>query len=163
MNTQEEAVAAALAKYQDALNGSSTEVVMKLYAPDGVFMPQNFPSSVGADAVRFAAITLTVKFEIAEIRQIASDWAIARTNSAGTVKVNATGKGGPIPRFRDAVEQLEAGFDELVITDGRGFRESGDLDKLKIVYPSDILTMPGTATPSSRVDTVDNRDVSEKK
>lgn len=37
---------------------------MKLYAPDGVFMPQHFPSSVGADAVRnaydgvFEAITL---------------------------------------------------------------------------------------------------------
>jgi uncharacterized protein (TIGR02246 family) len=101
MNAQEEAIAAVLAKYQDALNGSSTDAVMKLYASDGVFMPQHFPSSVGADAVRkaydtvFAAITLTVKFEIAEIRQIAPDWAIARTNSAGTVRVNATGGGGP--------------------------------------------------------------------
>jgi uncharacterized protein (TIGR02246 family) len=101
MNAQEEAIAAVLANYQDALNGSSTDAVMKLYASDGVFMPQNFPSSVGADAVRkaydavFTAITLTVKFEIAEIRQIAPDWAIARTNSAGTVRVNATGGGGP--------------------------------------------------------------------
>jgi uncharacterized protein (TIGR02246 family) len=101
MNAQEEAIAAVLANYQDALNGSSTDAVMKLYASDGVFMPQNFPSSVGADAVRkaydavFAAITLTVKFELAEIRQIAPDWAIARTNSAGTVRVNATGGGGP--------------------------------------------------------------------
>jgi ketosteroid isomerase-like protein len=43
----------------------------------------------------FTAITLTVKFEIAEIRQIAPDWAIARTNSAGTVRVNATGGGSP--------------------------------------------------------------------
>jgi uncharacterized protein (TIGR02246 family) len=101
MNAQEEAIAAVLANYQDALNGSSTDAVMKLYASDGVFMPQNFPSSVGSDAVRkaydavFAAITLTVKFEIAEIRQIAPDWAIARTNSAGSVRVNATGGGGP--------------------------------------------------------------------
>jgi uncharacterized protein (TIGR02246 family) len=101
MNANEEAVTAVLANYQDALNQSDTDAVMKLYAPDGVFMPQYFPSSVGADAVRkaydgvFEAITLKVKFEVAEVRQIAADWAIARTNSAGTVTVKATGGGGP--------------------------------------------------------------------
>ena len=101
MNVNEEAVAAELANYEDALNQSDTEAVMKLYAPDGVFMPQHFPSSVGADAVRKAydgvieAITLKEKFVIAEIHQIAPEWAIARTNSAGTVTVKATGGGGP--------------------------------------------------------------------
>jgi uncharacterized protein (TIGR02246 family) len=101
MNPNERAIAAVLANYQDALNQSDTEAVMKLYAPDGVFMPQNFPSSVGVDAVRkayatvFEAITLTVEFKVAEVLQIAPDWAIARTNSAGTVKVNVTGDGGP--------------------------------------------------------------------
>src|SRR5271169_4516129 len=89
MNANEKAVAAVLTKYQDALNQSDTDAVMKLYAPDGVFMPQNSPSSVGVDAVRkaydavFNAITLEVKFDFAEIHQIAPDWAIARTNSAG--------------------------------------------------------------------------------
>ena len=74
---------------------------MKLYASDGVFMPQNSPSSIGSGAVRkayeavFGAITLSVKFEIAEIRQIAPDWVFARTNSAGTTKIYATGAGGP--------------------------------------------------------------------
>ena len=101
MNANEEPVAAVLANYEDALNQSDTEAVMKLYAPDGVFMPQHFPSSVGADAVRkaydgvFEAITLKVKFVVAEVHQIAPDWAIARTNSAGTVTVKATGGGGP--------------------------------------------------------------------
>src|SRR5258708_344099 len=101
MNADEQAVAAVLAKYQDALNQSDTDAVTKLYASDGVFMPQHFPSSVGAVAVRkaydavFNAITLTVKFNVAEIHQIAPEWAIARTNSAGTVKVRATGGGGP--------------------------------------------------------------------
>jgi uncharacterized protein (TIGR02246 family) len=101
MNADEQAIAAVLAKYQDALNQSDTNAVMNLYASDGVFMPQHFPSSVGAAAVRraydavFGSITLAVKFEVAEIKQIAPDWAIARTNSAGTVKVNATGRGGP--------------------------------------------------------------------
>ena len=101
MNANEKAIAAVLANYQDALNQSDTEAVMKLYAADGVFMPQHFPSSVGADAVRnaydgvFEAITLKVKFVVAEVHQIAPDWAIARTNSAGTVTVKATGGGGP--------------------------------------------------------------------
>src|SRR5271155_1287997 len=101
MNTDEKAIATLLAKYEDALNRSDTAAVMKLYAPDGVFMPQHFPSSVGADAVRkayngvFEAITLKVKFVVAEVHQIAQDWAIARTNSAGTVTVKATGGGGP--------------------------------------------------------------------
>src|SRR5712664_3159271 len=101
MNADEQAVAAVLAKYQDALNQSDTNAVMKLYASDGVFMPQHSPSSVGAVAVRkaydavFNAITLTVKFNVAEIHQIAPEWAIARTNSAGTVKVKTTGGGGP--------------------------------------------------------------------
>ena len=101
MNANEQAVAAVLAEYQDALNQSDTDAVMKLYASDGVFMPQHFPSSVGADAVRkaylavFEAITLRVEFKVAEVLQIAPDWAIARTNSAGTAKFNATGDGGP--------------------------------------------------------------------
>jgi len=101
MNANEQAIAAVLAKYQDALNQSDTNAVMTLYASDGVFMPQNSPSSVGVDAVRkaydavFNAIALHVNFDVAEIHQIAPDWAIARTNSAGTVKVKATGGGGP--------------------------------------------------------------------
>ena len=98
MNTDEQAIAEALAIYQKALNDADTSAVMKLYAPDGVFMPQHFPSSVGTESVKaaydavFTAIRLTVKFEIAEVVQTAPQWAFARTNSAGTVKVNATGQ-----------------------------------------------------------------------
>src|SRR5580658_3031640 len=98
MNSDEKAIGAVLAKYQDALNQSGTDAVMELYAADGVFMPQNSPSSVGAQTIRkayeavFAAIKLNVKFDIAEIRQLAPKWAFARTNSAGRSKVNATGE-----------------------------------------------------------------------
>jgi uncharacterized protein (TIGR02246 family) len=97
MNENERAVAAVLGNYQDALNASNTDVVMKLYAPDGVFMPQNSPSSVGADEVRkaykdvFQRIKLSVKFSIAEVAQVAPDWICARSNSAGTGTVSATG------------------------------------------------------------------------
>jgi len=101
MNANQKAVAEVLAQYQEALNQSRTDAVMKLYASDGVFMPQNSPSSVGAEEVRraydavFKTIKLTVKFEIAEIVEMTPDWVFARTNSAGTVKVYATGAGGP--------------------------------------------------------------------
>ena len=101
MNANEKAVAELLAKYQDALNQSDTDAVMKLYAPDGVFMPQNSPSSVGGSEVRraydavFKVIKLTVKFNVAEVVEVAPNWVFARTNSAGTVRVHATGAGGP--------------------------------------------------------------------
>ena len=101
MNANEKAVAAVLAQYQDALNQSDTSAVMRLYAPNGVFMPQNSPSSIGADEVRraydgvFKTIKLTVKFDVAEVVEMAPNWVFARTNSAGTVKVHATGAGGP--------------------------------------------------------------------
>jgi uncharacterized protein (TIGR02246 family) len=97
MNSDEKAVASVLASYEKALNESDTDAVMKLYASDGVFMAQNFPSSVGTSAVRkayetvFKTIKLTVKFNIAEVVQVAPEWAFARTNSAGNVTVNATG------------------------------------------------------------------------
>ena len=54
MNANEKAVAEVLAKYQDALNNSDTNAVMRLYADDGVFMPPYSQSAVGAAAVRQA-------------------------------------------------------------------------------------------------------------
>ena len=98
MNPEEQAVAAVLTTYQDALNASSTDAVIPLYAPDGIFMPQNSPSSIGTAAVRaaydavFSAITLGVNFEVAEVKQLGPEWVMARTNSAGTVTVHATGE-----------------------------------------------------------------------
>jgi uncharacterized protein (TIGR02246 family) len=98
MNKDEKAVADVLHTYQDALVRSDLQGCVGLYAPDGVFMPQNSPSSVGIDAVRnayaavFRAIELSVVFNIEEVRQLAPDWVMARTNSSGTVKVHATGE-----------------------------------------------------------------------
>ena len=97
MSTTKEAVTALLAKYNDALNTSSPDAVMPLYAEDGVFMPPYSPSAVGSEALRkaydavFKAITLNVKFTIAEIVELTPEWAFARTNSAGTTLDHATG------------------------------------------------------------------------
>jgi uncharacterized protein (TIGR02246 family) len=97
MSATKEAITALLADYNDALNTSSTDAVMSLYAEDGVFMPPYTPSAVGAEALTkaydavFKAIALNVKFTIAEIVELAPDWAFARTNSAGTTLDHATG------------------------------------------------------------------------
>jgi uncharacterized protein (TIGR02246 family) len=98
MNADEQAIASTLKTYQDLLNQSDTASIIDLYAPDGIFMPQNSPSSIGTAAVRsayvavFSAITLSVLFDIAEVLQLAPTWALARTNSAGTVTIHATGE-----------------------------------------------------------------------
>ena len=95
--SDEEAIAAVLATYQDALNVSDTEAVLPLYAEDGVFMPPYSQSAVGIEAVRkaydavFQAITLSVTFHVVEVVKMAAGWAFARTNSAGTTTVHATG------------------------------------------------------------------------
>ena len=97
MSAATEGVTALLAKYNEALNASSTDAVMPLYTDDGVFMPPYSQSAVGAAAVRkaydavFKAITLNVKFTIAEIVELGPGWAFARTNSAGTTTDHATG------------------------------------------------------------------------
>ena len=101
MKADEKAIAAVVAKYQAALNQSSTVAVMKLYTSDAVYLPPYSLSSVGVQAIReaydavFDAIELNFKFEIAEIQQLASNWAFARTNSAGSVKVKETGESCP--------------------------------------------------------------------
>jgi uncharacterized protein (TIGR02246 family) len=98
MNKDEKAVVDVLNTYQNALVRSDLQTCVSLYTPDSVFMPQDSPSSVGIDAVRnayaavFRAIELSVVFEIEEVRQLAPDWVMARTNSSGIIKVHATGE-----------------------------------------------------------------------
>jgi uncharacterized protein (TIGR02246 family) len=91
------AITGVLSMYEAALNASNTEAVMPLYAEDGVFMPPYSHSAVGKPAVRqaydavFKAITLHVKFNVAEVVEMSPKWAFVRTSSAGTNTVNATG------------------------------------------------------------------------
>ena len=73
----------------------------QLYAHDGVLMAQESASCVGAAAIRaayegmFGAIALSIRFEIAEIRQLAADWAFLRSTSAGTITLKAAGQSVP--------------------------------------------------------------------
>ncbi len=87
-----------MAAYNAALNGGDTAAVLRLYTEDGVFMAPNSPSFVGKTAVRiayervFAELKFDVKFDIVEIVQMAPNWALVRTNSAGTTLHHSTGK-----------------------------------------------------------------------
>ncbi len=90
-------IEAALKAYEQVLNASDVDGVLKLYTQDGVFMAQHNPSAVGVQQVEaaytavFQAIDLNVEFDIVEIEVIADDWAFARSNSSGTTTINATG------------------------------------------------------------------------
>ncbi len=97
----EDAIKKALSDYEAALNASNTEAVMPLYAEDGIFMPPYNQSAIGLAAVKkayqgvFRAITLNVKFHLAELVIMGPDWAFARTNSAGRTTDHATGAKSP--------------------------------------------------------------------
>jgi len=86
-----------LGNYERVLNASDVNGILKLYAKDGVFMPQHSPSQVGTDAIRaayehvFEAIDLDVEFDIIEVEILSDQWAFARTTSTGTTTINADG------------------------------------------------------------------------
>src|SRR5712672_410063 len=95
------AITSVLVAYEAALNASDTDAVRRLYADDVVLMRPFRPSEVGKAAVRQPSVAgprvskLNIKFTIAEIVEMAPDWAFARTNSAGTITVTATGATSP--------------------------------------------------------------------
>jgi ketosteroid isomerase-like protein len=79
------------------MNASNTDALIALYAEEGVLMPPDTRSVVGKAAVREAYVAgskvfaLHVKCNMAEVVQMAPDWSFVRTNSAGAMKINATG------------------------------------------------------------------------
>jgi uncharacterized protein (TIGR02246 family) len=93
------AITSVLSTYEAALNASDTEAIRRLYTEDVVLMRPFHPSVVGKAAVQQpsapGARKLNIKFTIAEIVEMAPDWAFARTNSAGTITLNATGATSP--------------------------------------------------------------------
>ncbi|MBV8795710.1 MAG: SgcJ/EcaC family oxidoreductase [Hyphomicrobiales bacterium] len=98
MGSEERAIRAVMASYNDALNSGSTDAALALYAEDGVFMPPYSQSAIGKEAVRraydkvFQELKFDVRFTIAELVVMAPDWAFVRTNSAGTTGHASTGR-----------------------------------------------------------------------
>src|SRR6266849_2503662 len=91
------AITAVLKSYEQALNASDVQGVVKLYTDDAVLLPPNAPSAVGVDAVRatyagiFQTIHINLTFEIAEVNVVSPEWAFLRSTSNGTVTILATG------------------------------------------------------------------------
>jgi len=86
-----------LRAYETALNTNDTDAILGLYGSDPVFMPQYAAALVGRAAVRtgyeyvFNTIKLNVVFDVHEVGEF-GDYAWARTSSAGTQKLLATGQ-----------------------------------------------------------------------
>lgn len=100
MHHDEQEIRNLLARYEDRLNASDAEAISGLYATDGHFMPQGFPTAQGRTAILasyhaiFTNIALTIGFEVDEVR-VSAGLATAITRSNGSVRVNATGASGP--------------------------------------------------------------------
>src|SRR2546427_2934965 len=70
-----------LRTYEQSLNASDVQGVIKLYTDDAVLMAPNNPSAVGIQAVQeayagvFQAIRLNINFQVAELHLLSPEWA----------------------------------------------------------------------------------------
>jgi uncharacterized protein (TIGR02246 family) len=100
MTTDERQIRELLARYEQLLNASDPDRIAGLYAGDGIFMPQGFPTAAGRDAVLqsyraiFGNIALSIRFDIDEVL-VGDSIATAMTRSNGSVRINATGAEAP--------------------------------------------------------------------
>ncbi len=99
-NTAEKQLHTLLANYETSLNAGDAARIEQLYTVDGVFMPAGFPTASGRPAVRgaydavFKNIRIAIHFTVDELK-VKGNFAYARTHSAGTSTVVATGASGP--------------------------------------------------------------------
>ena len=93
-NSDEQQIRDLLATYQKSLNTSDAELAASLYAHNGVFMPQQFPTSQGTEVrgaygMIFDAIRLDVEFTLDEL-VVDGDIAYGQSRSEGTITILAT-------------------------------------------------------------------------
>jgi len=85
-----------LNEYEKSLNTSDAKLAQSLYTKDGIFMPTEAPSGIGAEGILksyefvFSQIQLNIEFFIEEI-VVEGNMAFAVTSSKGTVKIHANG------------------------------------------------------------------------
>jgi len=86
--------------YETSLNTSDAILAQSLYTKDGIFMPTEAPSGIGAEGILksyefvFSQIQLNIEFFIEEI-EVEGNMAFALTSSKGTVKIHANGIEAP--------------------------------------------------------------------
>lgn len=89
-----------ITQYGDAIKSSSVEKVLSVFTIDGVLMAPGAPTATGQEQLRgtyeyvFSAIKLDLKFTILEVA-IDKDYAIVRSESAGTTTVLSSNQSGP--------------------------------------------------------------------
>jgi len=93
--TDEQAIKEVLGTYLRSLNESDAKLAASVYAPDGVFMPNDIPTSAnegvyGAYVHIFNTIKLDMVFHYDDI-SVSGDVAVVRTHSEGTLTVLAEG------------------------------------------------------------------------
>ncbi len=114
MTQDEQQIRELLANYEKLLNASDAATIAGLYAANGSFMPQGFPTATGREAVLqsyraiFGNITLSIVFDVDEII-VGDGIATALTRSNGSVRVNATGDTAPESNRELFVFAQEAG------------------------------------------------------
>ena len=93
---EKEQIETLLSEYQKALNTSDATLAQSLYTKDGIFMPTEAPSGIGAEGILrsyeyvFSQIQLNIEFFIEEI-EVEGNMAFAVTSSKGTTLIRATG------------------------------------------------------------------------
>ncbi|MGE3802305.1 MAG: SgcJ/EcaC family oxidoreductase [Candidatus Kapaibacterium sp.] len=96
MMIEQEKIMNLLGTYEKALNTSDAKLAQTLYTTDGIFMPTEAPSGIGAEAILksyeyvFSQIQLNIEFTIVEIK-VEGNMAFAVTSSKGTTLIHATG------------------------------------------------------------------------
>ena len=97
MTADQEAIISVLRVYASALKAADPDAVVALFTEDGVLLPQETPTAVGAEAVKRAyagliqVIHLDITFHVAEVVVLTPDWAFARSTSTGIMTIIATG------------------------------------------------------------------------
>lgn len=89
-----------IAEYGDAIKSSSVEKVLAVFTKDGVLMAPGAPTATGQEQLKgtyeyvFSALKLDLKFTVQEVT-VDKDYAIVRSESAGTTTVLANNQSGP--------------------------------------------------------------------
>jgi uncharacterized protein (TIGR02246 family) len=84
-------ILAVLSSYETALNTGNADRASGLYADDAVLMPPGQEPVVGIQAIKNTyaqgsqRLKFNVKFTVIEVVPLSSEWAFARTSSAGSI------------------------------------------------------------------------------
>jgi uncharacterized protein (TIGR02246 family) len=99
-SADKQAIETLINQYGEAIKSSSVEKVLAVFTTDGVLMAPGAPTATGQDQLKgtyeyvFGALKLDLTFTILEVT-IDKNYAIVRSESAGTTTVLANNQAGP--------------------------------------------------------------------